>query len=221
MQFIYTTGWEDGVAELTERLARELRQGKTVLWLVSGGSNIPAGVDVMDNISASLTPNLNVMLADERYGATGHVDSNWQQLLDAGFKARKATLWPVLQGQSLSDTQASYEQTAHENFDRADVIIAQLGIGNDGHIAGILPGTTATKEKNAWVSAYSVAPYERLTLTFPALCKVTTAYVFAFGEAKQEALKRLHDKNVSPVRQPSQILKQLNEAYIYNDRIGD
>jgi 6-phosphogluconolactonase/glucosamine-6-phosphate isomerase/deaminase len=85
LKFILTTSWEDGIADLTAHLITELRAGKRVLWLLSGGSNIRAIVEVMDSIDDSLTPNLSLLLADERFGPVGHHDSNWQQLLDAGF----------------------------------------------------------------------------------------------------------------------------------------
>ena len=81
MNFVMTTGWEDGIADLTEKLIKALSEGKSVLWLVSGGSNIKASVQIIDSISMDLRTNLSVMLADERYGPLGHTDSNWEQLL--------------------------------------------------------------------------------------------------------------------------------------------
>ncbi len=60
MKYILTAGWDDGVADLTERLVKELAGRKRVLWLVSGGSNIPASVQIMDNISGSLSEHLSV-----------------------------------------------------------------------------------------------------------------------------------------------------------------
>src|ERR1700759_4960942 len=96
MRYIRTAGWEDGTADLTERLVRELAQGRRVLWLTSGGSNIPFSVQIMDNIPRKLRQKLSITLADERYGEVGHSESNWAQLAQAGFKTEQATALPVL-----------------------------------------------------------------------------------------------------------------------------
>jgi 6-phosphogluconolactonase/glucosamine-6-phosphate isomerase/deaminase len=54
-------------------------------------------------------------------------------------------------------------------------------------------------------------------LTPAALKKVSTAYVFAFGDSKKEALKSLRDQDLPIDKQPAQILKSLPEAYLYTD----
>ncbi len=222
MKYILTAGWEDGIADLTERLVRELAAGRRVLWLVSGGSNIPVSVEIMGNIPPELSQKLSVMPADERYGQLGHADSNWAQLLEAGFDAKKATLLPVLQaGLSLEQTAEGYDKLAKQAFADNEAIIAQLGIGEDGHIAGILPGSPACAETKTLIVGYPNSPLDRLTLTFAGLCQVNAAYAFAFGNTKHQALSALRDEDLPLDQQPSQILKQLSEAYVYNDQVGE
>src|SRR4051794_6675975 len=133
MQFIKNSTWAEGVTDLTERLIKELSQDKQVLWLLSGGSNVMASVEVMNNIPLSLSEKLSLLLADERYGPPGHSDSNWQQLVNAGFLPKHAAAWPVLnEAMSFNNTVAKYKELAVECFEKADVVIAQLGIGSDG-----------------------------------------------------------------------------------------
>jgi 6-phosphogluconolactonase/glucosamine-6-phosphate isomerase/deaminase len=221
MRYILTSGWDDGVADLTDRLVRELGAGNRVLWLVSGGSNIEASLQIMDNISDDLSRRLSVMPADERYGEPGHPDSNWARLMAKGFQPKQAKLLPVLEaGLGLEQTVKHYEQLAEQAFARNDLVIAQLGIGEDGHVAGILPGSPAT-EATGLISGYDSPPYRRMTLTFPGLQRVRAAYVFAFGPNKQPALQALHDQPMNRTEQPAQILKQLPEAYIYSDQVGE
>jgi 6-phosphogluconolactonase/glucosamine-6-phosphate isomerase/deaminase len=81
------------------RLIESLRAGVHVLWLISGGSCIPIAVEVAKRLQKYNVSNLTVTLTDERYGLLGHADSNWQQLLDAGFVLPGATLVPLLGGQ--------------------------------------------------------------------------------------------------------------------------
>jgi 6-phosphogluconolactonase/glucosamine-6-phosphate isomerase/deaminase len=221
MEFILTAGWDDGIAALTRRIADDLAAGKRVLWLVSGGSNVKPAARVTHNIGPRLKQNLSVLLADERYGPVGHPKSNWQQLMDAGFDAGEAKLMPVLKkGLDFAKTISHYEQLAEKAFRENDTVIAQLGIGTDGHIAGVLPGSPGVKEKKSLVVGFEYPPLKRMTMTFQALRKVDVAYAFAFGEPKKPALTQLKNEKQPTAKQPAQILKQLPEAYIYNDQVG-
>jgi len=220
MQFIKTTDPELGSDSLYQRLTEHLEKGEKVLWLVSGGSNIQLSTAIMQRLSPSLTVNLSILLADERFGPAGHADSNATQLLQAGFSHKQATVLPVLVGvPSLSDSQTRYETTARQALSVADYVIGQFGIGADGHIAGILPNSPAVDSPD-FVAAYQSDPYLRLTLTARALKRLSVAFVFAYGANKYEALERLRDSTVAYAEQPAQILKELAEAYIYNDQIG-
>jgi len=206
---------------LAKRLNKELSAKKRVLWLLSGGSNIAIEVAVMRRVPADLQPYLAIML-DERYGPFGHKDSNLQQLYDAGFAPGKATVVPALTPENLplEAAAARYRAAAETAFASADVIIAQLGIGADGHISGILPGSAAVTARKL-VAGYRTGELERITFTFTALKKVTAAYAFAFGEAKRGQLETLRDKKLPLKTQPAQILKHISEAYVYNDQMGD
>ena len=220
MQFIHSEGPEPGIAALNKRLSSELSSGKQVLWLVCGGSNIVAEAEIMKRIPADLTERLTVTLTDERYGDIGHKDSNWQQLLEAGFDIKSGRAFPVLTGASLEQTVTSYGKLVKALLEKADITIATFGIGADGHIAGILPETPAARETAALTAGYDSPPYTRLTMTFPALKQIDVAYAMAFGDSKREALQRLEKENITLAEQPSQILKQLPEAYLYSDQIG-
>jgi 6-phosphogluconolactonase/glucosamine-6-phosphate isomerase/deaminase len=222
MEFVKTSQQaESGPSALKERLVHELGKDKHVLWLVSGGSNIEASVRVMAELPADKTKNLPIFLIDERYGEVGHFDSNAKQLIDAGFQAQEAIFVPALApGFSLEETRERYEAACKRAFEHADVVIAQIGIGSDGHIAGILPHSAAV-DASGWVTAYDTATYKRITLTFDALRKVTAAYVFAFGDEKKPTLERLRDTKASLSDQPAQLLKELPEVYIYNDQIEE
>lgn len=222
MRFILTADWENGVAALTERLTRELAADKKVLWLTSGGSNIAASVQVMQGIPETLSQGLSVMPADERYGEPGHANSNWQQLMEAGFMPREATLLPVLKtNQSFEQAAEYYDALTETAFASHDIIIIQLGIGDDGHILGILPDSPVIQAEETLVFGYQSIPYQRLTLTFKALRQATAVYGFAFGDNKRLALSDLKNKALPLSQQPAQILKELGEAYIYNDQVGE
>ena len=224
MKFVLTAGWEDGIADLTERLVKELAANKKVLWLTSGGSNIPASVQILDNIPSKLAVNLTVLLADERYGSVGHQNSNWEQLMQAGFEVSKANCLPIIEDNlPLDQTTSKYRNLVERAFQDNDEVIAQLGVGPDGHIAGLLLGSEAIESNDQYVTSYTSSetpPLVRMTLTFDALRKVNAAYCFAFGQPKHDALVRLQKTRTSIKEQPAQILKELPECYLYNDQVG-
>lgn len=219
--FIKNTPLENAEKDLSNKLTHELQTGKKVLWLVSGGSNIKSTVTILKGMPEDLTENLSIMLIDERYGAPGHSDSNWQQLRQAGFSAKKAHLLPVLLSNSdLERTAMHYANMTAQAFAENDVSIAQIGMGPDGHIAGILPHCPASKMNQQIAIGYESTPHDRLTLTFSAMEMMDAIYLFAYGEAKREALLKLRDQGLPTEEQPAQFLKQLPEVYLYNDQIN-
>lgn len=221
MRFLKVEDWQPGIDALGSRLRKELTAGKNVLWLVPGGSNIHAASEVMTALPDTLTERLAILLTDERYGTPGHKDSNYKQLHDAGFDRKQATFMPVVvEGLSLADTVHHYEELVGRAFAHADVVIGQFGIGADGHIAGILPQSPASTSA-ALAAGYEAPPYQRITLTFEALAQLQAAYAFVFGKDKMAALTRLRNEELALQEQPSQILKHLPEAYIYNDQTGE
>jgi 6-phosphogluconolactonase/glucosamine-6-phosphate isomerase/deaminase len=221
MKFVRVNHLSDGVEPLRDRLMMELADGKDVLWLLTGGSSMALSVAVMAQIPDELTPRLTCMLSDERYGEVGHADSNAAQLDATGFLPNQATIIPVLHDNlSLEDTAKRYAADYAQSAGKADIIIAQFGMGPDGHIAGIKPGSPAVSSADM-ACAYEWSDFQRVTLTPKALQLVTVAYLFTFGEGRRTALEQLQSEQVSIDEQPAQLLKQLPEAYVYNDQVGD
>lgn len=223
MVFIKATDSRLGIQSLTTRLTDCLNSNnnKKVLWIVSGGSNINITVEVIKNIKDELTSNLIIILGDERYGPLNHRSSNAKQLYDAGFKSKQANFIPVLYDNlNLDETIKRYEMNLRESFLQADTVIGQFGIGQDGHLAGILPHSSATSS-NKLIASYQTNDYRRLTIASQAFKKIKVAYTFALGSDKEKTIDQLHDLLLPFNDQPAQILKALPEAYIYNSYIGD
>ncbi len=208
---------------LTDRLLKELRdpEKQLILWLVTGGSNIALSVAVMQELPDELTSKLAIALTDERFGPVGHPDSNFQQLFDAGFNPKNATVVPVLTpGVALAETRERYEGAMNTALDAADSTIAQFGIGSDGHIAGVLPGTVGVDSQQT-VVAYETETYTRISLSLQAIKRIDAAYAFVFGDDRHAALDMLCHQTVPLSEEPSQILKQIPESYVYNDQMED
>jgi len=218
IEYIADEDRKAGERRLGEKLGGLLGAGKRVLWLVSGGSNIEAAVRVMDGLAESKLEKLTVMLMDERYGAVGHADSNWAQLLEAGLKARRARTVPVLtEGAGIGETTNKFAASAEQEFQQAEVVIGQFGMGADGHTAGILPHSPATTAGRVWATHYDGGRYQRVTLTPFALEHVGMAYLLAYGASKQAQLQALRARELPLSEQPVQVLKNISKLYIFNE----
>lgn len=219
---IYKVGIpEIAIAPLASKLKSALYVGPTV-WFVSGGSNIKLSVAVMDRLDHDLTNNLTVALADERYGNYDHPDSNWFQLRGAGFDKKNAQVIEVLKPEvaSLDETISRYATELEAVLEDANEVVGQFGMGSDGHIAGILPDTPAADESlTSLVTGYAADPFTRITLTFSGIRRVNSAFLQAFGPEKHDQLDKLVNQDLPLSVQPAQIIKQLREAYIYNDQV--
>ena len=203
---------------LADRLTMALQSHSRVIWLVSGGGNIAIAVDAMNLLSDELTEKLVIMQADERFVAIDSSDSNWHQLLVAGFNTKRATIHPILvAGESRDQTVARYNETIEVEFSQADYIICQLGVGTDGHIAGIKPGSEASTS-TALFAGYQWNDYNRVTLTFAALRRVSETLTFIYGGTKRPVIIQLTG-DAPPLEQfPAGILNEINNSTVYTDQ---
>jgi 6-phosphogluconolactonase/glucosamine-6-phosphate isomerase/deaminase len=222
MQVIYETDTAQAAAAVGQRLQEELQAGKQVTWFVCGGSNIPLIVQSMAAIDPSLTAKLTILLSDERFGIPGHPDSNWKQLDDAGFASGEARVLRTLRPEAtLDDTCKAYALDVESALGDADIVIAQLGVGGDGHIAGILPESDAsrmTSDESPLVTGYDAGAFTRITITPTVFERIDVAYSCVYGETKHDALVNLTTKDLTITDQPAQLLKELPEAYIFTDQ---
>lgn len=185
---------------------------------MSGGSAIGVAIEA-DRLLKGTLSNLTITLADERYGPPGHNDSNMAQLMSHGFNVSGANILPVLTGQSFEKTDSNFNKLVQQIFNDSDYVIALLGIGADGHTAGLLPGSSVIKSSNM-AEGYAGPDYQRITLTPKALIKLDEAVVYTQGEAKKPVLENL-DKAIDIAAMPAQILNKINKVTLFNDLRGD
>ena len=197
----------------------ELTKRRRVLWLLSGGSAITVAVGAAKLLSASDVSMLSVGLIDERYGPPGHADSNWAQLQAAGFKLPGGQMIPVLDGSGIEQTTRKYNRFISSMFNPGVYKIGLMGIGSDGHTAGLLPGSRAA-ESTDFVVSYQGPDYRRITLSARGIAGLDKAVVYASGKAKQIAIDNLA-KEIPPSSQPAQLLKLIDDVDVYNDIKGE
>jgi len=204
---------------LAKKVKNALGHGSVAL-IVPGGSNISSVIACMSLLSSNDNSGLTLMLSDERYGPIDHENSNYFQMKQKGLNLYGAKFVQTLTGTNMDDTVRYYDKTVETLITSSETTIAFMGIGDDGHIAGILPNSLATKVEQEWVVGYHSKDFKRITLTPYALTYVDEVIVGAFGSEKITTLNNLQKTSRSIVDQPAQLLRSIPLVTIYNDEIG-
>lgn len=191
----------DGFALSQEILYKIIDPG-TVLYL-SGGST-PKVLYERFAQEEQLLPGA-VAMVDERFGQKFHETSNEKMFQETGLlrylQMRNIPFYPMLQGKSREETAESYDEqlrTLNATYPKS---VAILGIGADGHTAGLPALSSKIKIQNAklydtydFVTEYhdTIGSYgERVSMTFVALAMMDILLVLSFGKEKKEAIEKI------------------------------
>jgi 6-phosphogluconolactonase/glucosamine-6-phosphate isomerase/deaminase len=217
MEYAYSSNPVQSAADhIATAILAKLAENKRVLWFLSGGSGIKVVLEVARQLAGHDLHNLSVTLTDERYGAIGHPDENWQQLLDQGFSLPGATLYrPLINEDSITTTNRFGAWIAQHMAD-AHYSIGLFGIGSDGHTAGIKPHSSAVTA-NAWTDYFQSDDFERITITLLPISQLNEIVVQASGADKLPVLQSLFTQSLSVIEQPAQALKTAPRATLYTD----
>lgn len=217
MRFVKGTP-QEAAADIAKRLNELLANKRSVLWLVSGGSNIAIQTMAINMIPDKLSKNLTIIPVDERYGLYNHATSNSAGMRKAGFDPKHAEWIDILeQNLDLERTTHVYNEFLAREIAIDDYVFATLGMGEDGHTAGILPHSPALTSADFAVS-YKASDFTRLTVCADTLAAHCDEVVLCtFGQNKLHALERLKHKDESRQIVPAMILHQIENCTVYHD----
>jgi 6-phosphogluconolactonase/glucosamine-6-phosphate isomerase/deaminase len=217
--------------ELAQLLIKHRRQ--KILLLLSGGSAL-AMLDFLPE--KALGAHLTVTTLDERF-SFNHQELNFFQLKNTAFYRRlvgaSANIFDCLPngGDSLLSLANRFEQSLRRWRDdyRDGAVIATFGIGEDGHLAGIMPFPEDSvrfqelfEDERKWVIGYDAGEKNslprRVTVTFSFLRKNLTAGVcFVAGRKKRTAIKRVLASTGSLAETPARILREFKDLKLVTD----
>lgn len=220
MQFVEWSH-KDAVREIANRISEALSKHATVTWFTSGGSNVRLQVEIMDLLqseSGGELGGLTIMPVDERYGPSGHIDSNHQAMKEAGFDSGAADWLDVLGRNADFDTTIKMYNQSVSRALKSDFTIATLGLGTDGHTAGILPNSSAIDSRDL-VCGYQ-ANYQRMTLTPLALKRIGLAFVVVSDESKKLVVDKLQFGKDTINNMPAMVLYDIADCTIVNTKGG-
>lgn len=216
--------------ELSEFLAQKAAEETPVLLALSGGSSLGFLEAVeMEHIGPSVT----IMPVDERFDPT-LAESNFARLAETDFfkTATKRAAANIDTRPSAGETQdglAERWRGAIREWRRrhpTGIIAATLGMGPDGHIAGIMPFPENPErfgelfENDAEVSAYNATGKNplplRVTTTISFLRSANRAFGFVCGANKKSALEKALRTDGSLAEVPVRLFREL-DGVVYTD----
>jgi 6-phosphogluconolactonase/glucosamine-6-phosphate isomerase/deaminase len=198
---------DSAAAEAGENLNLFLTENRKlpVLLLLSAGS----ALNILEYVGESvLGANLTVSMLDERF-SQDPATNNFAQLQKTDFYAlafeAEASFFGSLprNGESKEDLGKRLEKNLKtwRSENPGGLIVATLGMGRDGHTAGILPYSESPDEfkrlfeGDAWVTAYNAGDKnkfaDRVTATLTFFKQLDMGLALVCGPEKQEKFKEL------------------------------
>lgn len=201
---LVTTSQKEGTEFVKELLYRIINQQS--LLLLSGGSTPKKLYEELAK-EERVIPG-GVLQIDERFGAPLHKNSNQKMMEESGilryFQMRDISFYKMLTGVDRIEAALRYDATYHDLLSIYQKAVGVLGIGSDGHTAGIAGNRADFKNplfevgrKDDFVSEFDDLKgsfKERVTLTFTGLSMLDLFIVMVFGDDKKEALKLLFEE---------------------------
>ena len=142
--------------------------------------------------SFSALRNVNFFFTDERCVPSTHVDSNFGMVMTSLFPLGLPPGCTLFRMEAEDpDREAACFRYESRLPGKIDVLL--LGVGEDGHIASLFPGSEALDERVRSVVPVVGAkePRERLTVTPSVIARASAVFVLATGETKADVRKRV------------------------------
>lgn len=210
---------EQVLATLTEKL-RETDQEKYHHVVLTGGR---AGMsitsrlsEVAEGVPERVWADTHFWWGDERFVGSDHADRNDRNIKSAlGDYFIESNIHRVTPSDQIVDAQGSADRYIHEllnfgeNGSPPRFCLVILGVGPDGHIASLFPGTPELLSHAVAlpVPNSTKPPPVRVTLSYPTLNNSDCTLLLVGGENKQDALRSIMSAHGSIETTPARGIK--------------
>jgi 6-phosphogluconolactonase len=167
-----------------------------------------------------------VFFGDERHVGPDDPQSNFRMAREAMFSKSPLKSEQVfrIKGEYPEAEQAAKEyerdirshfKLAEGQFPRFDLVF--LGMGEEGHVASLFPGTKALQENRRivvhnWVGKVLM---DRITLTAPAINNAANIISLVKGAEKANALTAILERVYEPEQLPAQLIQPVNGTLLW------
>lgn len=211
MKLELVNGFEDAnslarrvASDLSKELLELLKHKETVNLVVTGGT---VGTYVLEHLGKLLSDadlsNLHIWWTDERFVGQESEDRNYLQaerafISQVVIPKENIHEMPSLEHGGLRSAAESFASKIESLNPHFDIVI--LGMGPDGHVASLFPGSPGIPF-GSWVVAEENSPKpprERISLSYAALSSSEEVWFVVSGSEKSDAVAAVFDKVVLP-----------------------
>ena len=201
-------------AELVATAAAEAVQARGVFRVALSGGRSPeatyhllASPEFRERVS---WPRVHILFADERDAPPTEPESNY-------WLIRKLLVEPAgippqhVYRMKADATDLEAAARAYEENLAAPLDLLLLGVGEDGHIASLFPGSRLVRESERRAGAVHDSPKpppRRLTITPRVLSEARRVLVLATGAAKAEAVRKALAATGDPSDCPARLVRE-------------
>ncbi len=198
--FVVNTPTAISANKTVKKILENYTDSKTAFF-ISGG-NTPK--KLYEEIALEKTLKVGAaLMVDERFGEKMHKKSNELMLKDSGllayFEEQNIRFYPILQkDEGLESTALQYDETLRFLFKYFPKSVGILGLGGDGHTAGIPAIPEISKrileDQSLLVTNYADESGKygaRITMTYLALSQLDLILILVLGQDKREMLSQV------------------------------
>lgn len=209
--------------DLADRLTTIQATGQVPQLVLTGGTIASTLYAALADVPGPDWGRVEVWWGDERYVAADSEDRNDAQartaLLDrVGVDPDLVHPMPAEDG-SCTDVDAaasSYAETVRgSGADHFDIVL--LGLGPDGHVASLFPGSTQVHVEDRAVVAVTDSPKpppQRISLTMPCLNRTEEVWFVVSGEGKADAVARSLSSEGTVAQTPARGITATSRWYL-------
>jgi 6-phosphogluconolactonase len=161
--------------------------------------------------------------ADERAGlesGESHADVA-RRILGGVRDGRGPRLFPMsVAGHDLDSAAASYDHVLDRELGGEPLDLAILGVGEDGHVAGLFSNHPALDELTRVVAIHDAprAPFRRLTLTLSFLVSTGDIWLVALGERKRTLVQAAARRALNDNTPLALLLRHAPQVTLFTDQ---
>lgn len=164
-----------------------------------------------------------IFFGDERCVPKDHADSNYRM-------ARESLLGPLgIDGKQVFRVETergpegaavAYAKTLDTVLPHGELDLVMLGLGPDGHIASLFPGTPALSEHGKMVTPVFVEKFSswRVSITLPALSRAGRVMLLTAGAGKADIVAEILDKHGAHDRYPVEMIQARQQIDFFLDQ---
>jgi 6-phosphogluconolactonase len=143
-------------------------------------------------------PRVEIFFGDERMVHPSDAASNYRMAREALLERVPVVPGNVhrIQGELYPDI-AAHDYAAELGIEPLDIVL--LGMGDDGHVASLFPGSTELLRTDRAVlpSRAPIAPHSRVTITLPVINAARAVVLVVTGEAKAARVAQVFQERAS------------------------